>query len=428
MLLGNIPTLSDLDFKGKRVFLRVDFNCPIKHNKVFDDTRIKAALPTLNHLLESGAKVIIGSHLGRPKGKRDLNYTLVPVAERLQELTDLEVIFADDPLSDVPNVLAKQLKKNQVILLENLRFSPDEKEKTGKLAAKINSYSDIYVNDAFGVCHRSDSSIVAFPEVVFKRGAGYLIEKEILTLSEVRDKPKAPFGLILGGAKVSDKLPMIDKLMEKTDVFVIGGAMAFTFLKAKGVSVGNSLVEEDLVRNCKTFIRRLEQREKKLLLPIDFYEGSSPLDKTSTLCQVISETKMGLDVGPLSVKAFVEELKNCQTILWNGPMGVFENPAFEYGTRELCKELSTMSSKRIVGGGDSAAAAIKFEGDFDHISTGGGASLTFLQGKVLPGLEVLRTRRKEMLEETRYTLQTFSDEELKKDQNLDVFVSGLKEE
>jgi phosphoglycerate kinase len=414
MLLGNIPTLVDLDFKEKRVFLRVDFNCPIKNGRVTDDTRIKSALPTLNHLLETGAKVVIGSHLGRPKGKRDLNYSLAPVAERLQELTDLEVIFVDDPLSDAPNALLKQLKENQVILLENLRFSPDEKEKTGKLSAKVGSYTDIYINDAFGVCHRSDSSVIAFPEMVKKRGAGFLIEKEILALSEVRDNPEAPFGLILGGAKVSDKLPMIDKLMEKTDVFVIGGAMAFTFLKAKGVPVGNSLVEEDLVGTCKTLIRRMEQREKVLLLPTDFYVGDSPNDESSSLCQVIPENKMGLDVGPLSVKAFVNELKRCKTILWNGPMGVFENPSFEFGTKELCKGLSEMNSKRVVGGGDSAAAAVKFGGSFDHISTGGGASLTFLEGKVLPGLEALRIKRKEMLEETRYTLQTFSDDELKK--------------
>lgn len=413
MLLGNIPTLADLDFKDKRVFLRVDFNCPIKDKKVSDDTRIKAALPTLRHLLEAGAKVVIGSHLGRPKGKRDLNYSLAPVAERLQELTELEVIFVDDPLSDAPNALVKQLKENQVILLENLRFSPDEKEKTGKLSAKVGTYTDIYINDAFGVCHRSDSSVVVFPEMVSKRGAGYLIEKEILALTEVRDDPTPPFGLILGGAKVSDKLPMIDKLMEKTDVFVIGGAMAFTFLKAKDIPVGSSLVENELVRNCKTIIRRLEQRGKKLLLPTDFYIGNSPEDSSSTLSQTIPEGKMGLDIGPHSVKAFLKELGQCQTVLWNGPMGVFENEAFEYGTRELCNGLSEMSSKRVVGGGDSAAAAGKFGGSFDHISTGGGASLTFLEGKNLPGLEALRTKRKEMLEATRETLQTFSDEELK---------------
>jgi len=414
MLLGNIPTLSDIDFKDKRVFLRVDFNCPLKKNKVTDDTRIRAALPTLNYLLEAGAKVTIGSHLGRPKNRKDLAFSLSPVAQRLQELTDLEVIFVDDPLSDAPNALTKSLKDNQVLLLENLRFSPDEKEKTGKLAAKIASYSDIYINDAFGVCHRSDSSVVAFPELIPKRGAGFLIEKEIKALTEVRDEPEAPFGIILGGAKVSDKLPMIDKLMEKTDVFVIGGAMAFTFLKAKSVPVGSSLVEQDLVGNCKTIIRRLEERGKKLLLPTDFYIGESPSDDQSKHSETIPEGKMGLDVGPYSVKSFLDELKNCKTILWNGPMGVFENPAFEFGTRELCKGLSEMTSKRVVGGGDSAAAAVKFEGNFDHISTGGGASLAFLEGKNLPGIEALRTKRKEMLEATRETLETFSDEEMDK--------------
>ncbi len=412
MLLNNIQTLKDIEFKNKRVFLRVDFNCPLKDGEVSDDTRIKAALPTLNYLLQEGAKVVLGSHLGRPKNRKDIQFSLAPVAETLQKLTDLDVIFVDDPLSDAPSALVKTLNESKVLLLENLRFSTDEKEKTGKLASKIGSYTDIYINDAFGVCHRSDSSVVAFPEVVKERAAGFLIEKEIQALSQVKEEPKRPFGLILGGAKVSDKLPMIDTLMEKTDVFVIGGAMAFTFLKAKSVPVGSSLVEDDLVHACKSIIKRLEQRGKKLFLPEDFYVADSIEDTKATLSGFVPESKMGLDVGPRTIDTYLKALGECETVLWNGPMGVFENPAFESGTKSLCEGLSKMSSKRIVGGGDSAAAAVKFKGEFDHVSTGGGASLAFLEGRNLPGLEALRIKRKELLEKTRYTLETLSDEEL----------------
>ena len=413
MKLNPIPQLKDFDYKDKRVFLRVDFNCPIKDGKVTNDNRIREALPTINYLLENGAKVTIGSHLGRPEGKKNLKYTLAPIAERLQELTELEVMFIDDPLSDAPKALNKQLKKNQVLLLENLRFSPDEKAKTGKLSKQVASYTDIYVNDAFGVCHREDASVVSFPRYVPKRAMGLLIEKELKALKEVRDNPERPFGVIMGGAKVSDKIPMIEKLMDKTDVFVIGGAMAYTFLKSQGVPVGESLVQEDLIGFCKNLIQRIEARDKKIILPTDFFIGDSFNSETSTLSQTIPDGKMALDIGPHSVKAFLKELSSCKTILWNGPMGVFENKAFERGTKELCLGLSELKSKKVVGGGDSASAAIKYGGVFDHISTGGGASLQFLEDKPLPGLEALRSDRKEMLEEGREVLETVDPELLK---------------
>jgi len=406
MKLNPIPKLKDFDYKDKRVFLRVDFNCPIKNGKVTDENRIREALPTLNYLLENGAKVTIGSHLGRPEGKKKLEFSLSPVADKLQELTDLEVIFIDDPLSDAPKALNKQLKKHQVLLLENLRFSPDEKAKTGKLSKHIASYTDIFVNDAFGVCHREDASVVSFPKYVSKRAMGLLIEKELAALTEVRDNPERPLGVIMGGAKVSDKIPMIQKLIDKTDVFVIGGAMAFTFLKSQGVPVGASLVQEDLVGYCKNLIQRIEARGKKIILPTDFFIGDSIESETSRLSQTIPADKMALDVGPLTIKTFLKELSTCKTILWNGPMGVFENKAFERGTKELCLGLSELKCKKVVGGGDSAAAAIKFGGDFDHISTGGGASLQFLEDKPLPGLEALRSDRKEILEEGREVLET----------------------
>lgn len=401
MAVDGIATLEELNLKDKRVFLRVDFNCPLKDGAVADDTRIRAAIPTIEYILEAGGKLIIGSHLGRPNGEFQEEFSLRPVAERLGDLTGHEILLMDDPMSDAPKAISKQLKKDQIIMLENLRFSPDEKAKTGKLAARIAAYTDVYINDAFGVCHRQDTSVFDLPKIIPNRGAGLLIEKEVGFLSQVRDQPKRPFGIIMGGAKVSDKIPMIDKFIDQTDVFVIGGAMAFTFLKAKGVHVGKSLVEEDLVKYCKDLINRLEGRGKKLLLPVDFVEASSIDSEAGSLTTAIGEGMSGFDIGSKSVALFSKELATCKTILWNGPMGVFENPAFEKGTKELCAALSNMDSLRVVGGGDTAAAAVKFEGSFDHISTGGGASLAFLQGDELPGMSALRLARKEILDRSR---------------------------
>lgn len=415
MNVSSISKIDDLKLSGKRVFLRVDFNCPIKDGKVSDDTRIQAALPTVQKILERGGRLMVGSHLGRPKGKKDLSFSLRPVAERLGELTGKEIVFVEDPLSDAPKALANQLKPNQVLVLENLRFSPDEKAKTGKLANQIASYTDVYINDAFGVCHRKDASVYDLAHLIPKRGMGLLIEKEIEALSAVRDKPQRPFGVIMGGAKVSDKIPMIEKFLDQTDVFVIGGAMAFTFLKALGRPVGKSLVEEDLVKFCKDLIERLRVREdKKLILPIDFYEAASITDDKAKLTQSISDEMAGFDIGPKSTELFLNELSNCKSILWNGPMGVFENPAFENGSKLLCEGLSKMTSHRVVGGGDTAAAAKKFNGSFDHISTGGGASLSFLEGHELPGLAALKPLRKEILEESREQLIPIDPEEFEK--------------
>jgi phosphoglycerate kinase len=399
-----ISSLDELNLHDKRVFLRVDFNCPLKDGSVTDDKRITAALPTVQEILDAGGKLIIGSHLGRPGGEKVEDFSLAPVAERFGELTGLEVLLMDDVVSDVPKAISKQLKKNQVIMLENLRFSPDEKQKSGKLSQHIASYTDVYINDAFGVCHRSDSSVYDLPKLIPQRGAGRLIEKEVKSLSLVRDNPERPFGVVLGGSKVSDKIPMIKNFIDQTDLFVIGGAMAFTFLKAKGYKVGKSLVEEDLVKYCKDLMERLEGRDKKLLLPVDFIEAASIDSEKGSLTTQIGEGMAGFDIGPKSVELFSKELKSCKTILWNGPMGVFENPAFESGTKKLCDELSKMGSMRVVGGGDSAAAAEKFGGKFDHISTGGGASLSFLNGDLLPGLEALKLARKEILAQSRETL------------------------
>ncbi len=404
MLKNGVSGLEDLSLNDKRVFLRVDFNCPLKDGVVSDDTRIRAALPTIEHILEAGGKLIIGSHLGRPGGEVKEEFSLAPVAERLGDLTGYDVLLMDDVMSDAPKAISKQLRKDQVILLENLRFAKDEKERTGKLSQHIASYVDVYVNDAFGVCHRQDTSVFDLPKLIPNRGAGKLIEKEIDSLSTVRDTPKRPFGVIMGGAKVSDKIPMITKFIDQTDVFVIGGAMAFTFLKAKGLPVGKSLVEEDLVKYCRELMERLEGRGKKLLLPVDFVEAASIDSEKGSLTQAIGDGMAGFDIGLKSVDLFASELSKCKTVLWNGPMGVFENPAFEGGTKGLCEKLSEMTSLRVVGGGDTAAAAVKFGGSFDHISTGGGASLSFLQGEELPGITALRLDRKEMLARTREVL------------------------
>ncbi len=417
--LGGISLLDDISFKDKRVFLRVDFNCPLKDGVVTDDTRIKAALPTIKFLMEKGAKLLIGSHLGRPEGKKDMDFSMSPVSERLGELTGYNILQMDDPMSDAPKALLKQLKKDELIVLENLRFAKDEKERSGKLANHWASFIDVYINDAFGVCHRKDTSVYDLPLLIKNRGAGRLIEKEIKALGEVRNNPKRPFAVIMGGAKVSDKVPMIKEFMEQTDIFVIGGAMAFTFLKAKGFPVGNSLVENDLVSFCKDLMRSLDVRDKKLLLPVDFIEAKSINSETGKLVQKISDEMSGFDIGPKSAKLFVEELKSARSVLWNGPMGVFENEAFSEGTKTLCKGLAGSSAEVIVGGGDTAAAANLFGGEFSHISTGGGASLAFLEGQELPGLKALRPLRKEVLEDTRETLDPVDPAEFEKDGGFD---------
>lgn len=418
--LGDISLLKDIDFKDKRVFLRVDFNCPLKDGVVSDDTRIKAAIPTIKYLMEAGAKLLIGSHLGRPKGKRDMEFSMSPVSERLGELTGYSILQMDEPMTDAPKALLKQLKKDELIVLENLRFAKDEKERSGKIAKHWASYTDIYINDAFGVCHRKDSSVYDLPLLIKKRGAGFLIEKEIKALGQVKNNPKRPFAVVMGGAKVSDKVPMIKKFMDQTDIFVIGGAMAFTFLKAKGVPVGKSLVEEDLIGVCKDIMNSIDARDKKLLLPLDFVQAESIDSKTGVVVSTVSKERAGFDIGPTTAKMYVEELKKAKSVLWNGPMGVFENEAFSKGTKILCDGLSASNSEVIVGGGDTAAAANMFGGEFSHVSTGGGASLAFLEGQELPGLKALRPMRREILEDSRETLDPVDPTEFEKEGGFDV--------
>lgn len=396
--LKGIKTVRDFELTGKTVFLRLDLNVPLDGSKITDETRITASLPTINYCLEKGAKLIVASHLGRPKSAADKKYSMEPVAKRLTELLNREVVLMEEPSSEgVKHILYGNMK-NQIILLENLRFDEGETENKPELAQQWASYTDIYINDAFGASHRAHASIHAFPEMMQKKGIGFLIEKEIKMLDSLLDNPKKPYIAVLGGAKISDKIDVIEKLIDVVDGFVIGGAMAYTFLKAKNIPVGKSLVEADKLKYAKEMIDRMEARNKSMLLPIDHIVSTdfgNTENKKVTTAASIEENYMGLDIGPQTVKIFSAALSQAATVFWNGPMGVFENKAFCEGTFAIAKSLAESKAIKIVGGGDSAAAAEAsgYADKMTHISTGGGASLEYLQGEKLPGLEILRARK-----------------------------------
>ncbi len=394
--LKGIKTIRDFELADKVLFLRLDLNVPIEHGKITDETRIRESLPTIKYAMEKGARIVMASHLGRPKSAADKQYSLEPVAHRLSELLGLEVILFDDPKSDAIKSLIKVLKKNQAILLENIRFEPGETKNDIEFATILAGYTQVYINDAFGSSHRAHTSISALPEMVKDRGVGFLIEKEIHMLDQLLENPKKPYLAILGGSKVSDKIGVIEKLIDIVDGFIIGGAMAYTFLKAQGKPVGRSLVETDKLNYTREMIARMEARKKNLFLPVDHFvttdiaSGKGEITKDGT----IAEGMMGVDIGPQTIKNYCAAIKEAQTIFWNGPMGVFETPAFSQGTFAIAKALSENTGMTIVGGGDSAAAveASGYANKMTHISTGGGASLEYLQGMKLPGLEVLRTK------------------------------------
>jgi len=396
--LKGIKTIRDFDLQGKTVFLRLDLNVPLENGKITDETRITASLPTIRYALEKGAKLIVASHLGRPKSASDKKYSMEPVAKRLGELLNVEVVLMEEPSSEgVKHILYGHMR-NQIICLENLRFDEGETENKTELAQSWASYADIYINDAFGASHRAHASIHALPELMQKKGIGLLIEKEIKMLDILMDNPKKPYIAVLGGAKVSDKIPVIEKLVDIVDGFVIGGAMAYTFLKAQGHNVGKSLVEADKVKYAKEMIQRMQARDKIMLLPVDHIVSTAFNDvEHAHVCAsaAIAENEMGLDIGPETVKQFTACLAKAATIFWNGPMGVFETKEFSKGTFAIAKTIAENKGLKIVGGGDSAAAAEAsgFAGQMSHISTGGGASLEYLQGEKLPGLEILRPRK-----------------------------------
>jgi phosphoglycerate kinase len=396
--LKGIKTVRDFELVGKTVFLRLDLNVPLDGTRITDETRITASLPTINYCLEKGAKLIVASHLGRPKSANDRQFSLEPVAKRLSELLNREVVLMDEPSSEgVKHILYGNMK-NEIIMLENLRFDEGEVENKTELANYWSSYSDIYINDAFGACHRAHASIYAFPEIMQKKGIGFLIEKEIKMLDSLTDNPKKPYIAILGGSKISDKIDVIEKLIDIVDGFIIGGAMAYTFLKAKNIPVGQSLVEADKIKYAKEMMERMEARNKSLLLPVDHIVSTAfgnVENKKLDTSSAIEDNYMGLDIGPQTIKNFTAALSQAATIFWNGPMGVFENKAFCEGTFAIAKAMAESKGIKIVGGGDSAAAAEAsgYADKMTHISTGGGASLEYLQGEKLPGLEILRPRK-----------------------------------
>ncbi len=395
--LEGIKSIEDFSLEGKKVFLRLDLNVPLdKQGQITDDTRIRAALPTIRYALEKGAKLVLASHLGRPKSEEDRKrLSLEPVAERLGELLSVDVALVEDVAGEAPKALLSGLKRQQLILLENLRFEAGEEKNDSGLAHRLASYIDIYINDAFGASHRAHMSISALPALIEKRGMGFLMKKEIEMLEKVKATAERPYWTVLGGAKVSDKIKVIETLIDKVDGFLVGGAMAYTFLKAQQVPVGKSLVETDSLRFASSLMERMEARGKNFLLPVDHVVTTS-LDEGAevrvTADRRIEEGWMGVDIGPKTRELFAEALKGAKTVFWNGPMGIFETPAFAVGSFAVAQALAESSALTIVGGGDSAAAAQAsgYAEKMGHISTGGGASLEFIEGRRLPGLDALR--------------------------------------
>lgn len=393
----NKKTVKDIDVTGKRVFVRCDFNVPQDENgKITDNRRIVSALETIKYLIEKNAKVILCSHLGRPKGEFKKEFSLKPVAEELTKLLGKEVKLADDVIGESAQKLVSQMEEGDVVLLENVRFHAEEEKNDAEFAKKLASLADIYVNDAFGTTHRAHAStagIAAYLPAV----SGFLIEKEINFMGNSLENPQRPFVAILGGAKVSDKIGVIDALLEKVDTLIIGGGMAYTFFKAQGYGVGNSLCEEDKLDLAKGLMEKAKQKGVKLLLPIDTVVGKE--FKKDTESKVVAWTDIpddweGFDIGPETIKMFAEEVKKAKTVVWNGPLGLFEFDQFADGTNAIAKELAESDAITIIGGGDSAAAVEKagLSDKMSHVSTGGGASLQFLEGKTLPGIECLQDK------------------------------------
>ncbi|KRQ88037.1 Phosphoglycerate kinase [Caloramator mitchellensis] len=394
----NKKTVRDIDVKGKRVIVRCDFNVPQdKEGNISDDRRIVAALPTIKYLIENGAKVILMSHLGRPKEGYEAKYSLKPVAARLSQLLGKEVKLAEDAEVVGENAvrLSSELKEGEVLLLENVRFVKTETKNDLDFAKKLASLADIFVNDAFGTAHRAHSSTAGIANYI-PAVAGFLIEKEIEIMGKALENPERPFVAILGGAKVSDKIGVINNLLEKVDKLIIGGGMAYTFLKAQGLNIGNSLLEADKIEYAKEMLDKANEKGVKIYLPVDHVVAKEfKADAEHHVVDVeIPEGYMGLDIGPKTVKLYEEALKDAKTVIWNGPMGVFEMPAFAVGTKAIAEKLSNVDGTTIIGGGDSAAAVeqLGYAEKMTHISTGGGASLEFLEGLELPGIAALNDK------------------------------------
>lgn len=435
----NKKSIKDVQVKGKKCLVRVDFNVPMKDGQITDENRITGALPTIKYLVDNGAKVILCSHMGKPhniftegfgltkkekkaveklpeaeqagakadylkKALKDKEkFTLRPVAERLAELLGQKVVFAEDVVGPSADKAVSEIKDGEVVLLENTRFEAGEEKRDEALCKKLASYCDIYVNDAFGTAHRSHATTAAIVEYGFVDTAvcGFLIEKELSVMADALENPVRPFAAILGGAKVADKLKVIENLLVKCDTLIIGGGMAYTFLKAKGYEVGTSLVDNEQIEYCANMIKKAEELGKNLYLPIDIVctkEFPDPIDKIVETKEYdienIPADMQGLDIGPKTAEKFAEVVKNAKTVIWNGPMGVSENPCFANGTISVAKALANTTATTIIGGGDSAAAVknLGFADKMSHISTGGGASLELFEGKKLPGIECLNDK------------------------------------
>ncbi len=389
-----LKTFSPSDVAGKKVLVRVDFNVPLADGRVSDDTRIKAHLPTLTALREAGAKIALVSHLGRPKGTVNLKYTLEPVGEELAKLTGWPVRFVSDCIGEKVDEAVADWKDGEVLLLENVRFHPEEEKNDMEFAKKLVKNFDVFVMDAFSAAHRAHASTRAAAELI-PSFSGKLIDREITMLSAARDEPKKPFVLILGGAKVSDKIAVVENMLKKADTILIGGGMAFTFLKAQGLEIGKSLCETEKLDFAAKMLEEAKALGVKILLPVDAVvapEFKADAPAKAVKADAIPQDEMGLDIGPETAELFAKEILAAKTVLWNGPMGVFEMPAFAKGTEAVAKALAGATEKgalTVVGGGDSAAAIalFKMEDKVSHVSTGGGASLEFFEGKSLPGIE-----------------------------------------
>ena len=402
----NKKNVEDLQVKGRKVLVRVDFNVPMKDVKITNDNRIQAALPTINKLVENGAKIVLCSHLGKPKNGPEEKFSLKAAAERLAELVNTKVVFAKDDtvVGENAKKAVAEMKDGEIVVLENTRFRGAEETKNGEAFSKELADlvdNDVFVMDAFGSAHRAHASTVGVTKFVKETAVGYLMNKEIEFLGNAVENPVRPFVAILGGAKVADKLNVISNLLEKCDTLIIGGGMAYTFLKAKGYEVGTSLVDNEKIDYCKEMIEKAEKLGKKLLLPIDTTiakEFPDPIDAEIEVSVVdadkIPADMMGLDIGPKTMALFADAAKSAKTVVWNGPMGVFENPVLKKGTVAVCEALAEADATTIIGGGDSATAAINlgYADKMSHISTGGGASLEYLEGKVLPGIACIQDK------------------------------------
>ena len=386
--------LEQVDIQGKRVLMRVDYNVPLDDGVITDDNRIRASLPTINYILDKGASLVLCSHLGKPKGKKKPKLSLKPVAERLQELLDRDVIMAPDCIGEEVFALAQNLKPGQVMLLENLRFHPGEQKNDPDFARELAKMGEVYVNDAFGVAHRAHASVVGVVKNISVCCAGLLLEKEWKYLSRALQNPERPFVAVSGGAKVSSKLGILNSLLDKVDCLLIGGAMANTFLRAQGVNMGRSLVEENLISEAREILAKARQKGVSLYLPVDFIAGTGPDGEIgSGVCpyQDIPREEMALDIGPATHILFAEVLKDARTVVWNGPMGAFENSHFAMGSKNLAETIASLDALTIVGGGDTDALIHKagLTGKFSFISTGGGSFLQFLEGRELPAFKAL---------------------------------------